>query len=117
MLKTKDLAISIEGKDREERNQLLERCAATTLNSKLIGGEKEFFSKMVVDAVSMLDEDVRLSMIGVKKVSHRPVATTCERRCREHHLLVAHLQLLWGTVIAAAGGWALRIVAVIRSLV
>ncbi|GAQ83223.1 TCP-1/cpn60 chaperonin family protein [Klebsormidium nitens] len=68
VLKTKELAISIEGKDREDRNQLLQKCAATTLNSKLIGGEKEFFSKMVVDAVSMLDEDVRLSMIGVKKV-------------------------------------------------
>lgn len=77
VLKTKELAISIEGKDREERNQLLEKCAATTLNSKLIGGEKEFFSKMVVDAVSMLDEDVRLSMIGVKKVSRRLTRGRC----------------------------------------
>lgn len=47
---------------------LLERCAATALNSKLIAGQKEFFSKMVVDAVMMLDELLPLKMIGVKKV-------------------------------------------------
>lgn len=30
--------------------------------------QKDFFSKMVVDAVSMLDELLPLNMIGVKKV-------------------------------------------------
>lgn len=47
---------------------MLEKCAATALNSKLIAVQKEFFSKMVVDAVMMLDELLPLKMIGMKKV-------------------------------------------------
>lgn len=46
----------------------MEKCAATALNSKLIAGQKEFFSKMVVDAVMSLDELLSLKMIGIKKV-------------------------------------------------
>jgi hypothetical protein len=38
-------AISIEGKDAEEKRSLLQKCAETTLNSKLVGGEKAFFAK------------------------------------------------------------------------
>jgi T-complex protein 1 subunit eta len=37
------------------------------MNSKLISGEKEFFSKMVVDAVLHLDEELSLDMVGIKK--------------------------------------------------
>lgn len=66
--KIKELATSIERKSLDEKKSLLERCAATTLSSKLIGGEKEFFAKMVVDAVTSLGEDDRLNMIGIKKV-------------------------------------------------
>ncbi|KAI5054763.1 hypothetical protein GOP47_0029908 [Adiantum capillus-veneris] len=66
--KIKELAISIERKSLDEKKGLLEKCAATTLSSKLIGGEKEFFAKMVVDAVTALGEDDRLNMIGIKKV-------------------------------------------------
>lgn len=66
--KIKELAISIERKSLDEKKSLLEKCAATTLSSKLIGGEKEFFAKMVVDAVTALGEDDRLNMIGIKKV-------------------------------------------------
>lgn len=51
-----------------EQRKLLEKCAATALNSKLIAGQKDFFSKIVVDAVMMLDELLPLKMIGVKKV-------------------------------------------------
>jgi len=51
-----------------EQRLMLERCAATALNSKLIAGQKEFFSKMVVDAVMSLDELMSLKMIGIKKV-------------------------------------------------
>ncbi|KAA0054206.1 chaperonin family protein [Cucumis melo var. makuwa] len=47
--KVKELAISIEGKSSEEKKSLLAKCAATTLSSKLIGGEKDFFASMVVD--------------------------------------------------------------------
>ncbi|KAL2612882.1 hypothetical protein R1flu_024574 [Riccia fluitans] len=66
--KIRELAISIEGKSIEEKKSLLEKCAATTLSSKLVGGEKEFFSKMVVDAVTQLGEESRLNMLGIKKV-------------------------------------------------
>ena len=47
---------------------MLIKCAATALSSKLIARQKDFFSKMVVDAVSLLDEMLPLNMIGVKKV-------------------------------------------------
>jgi T-complex protein 1 subunit eta len=67
--KVKDLAVSIEGKSMTEKKSLLEKCAATTLSSKLVGGEKEFFAKMVVDAVTSLGADNRLNMIGIKKVT------------------------------------------------
>ena len=67
--KVKDMAISIEGKDEQDKLELLRRCASTTLNSKLVAGEKEFFSKMVVDAIHALDpETLDPRLIGVKKV-------------------------------------------------
>jgi len=66
--KVKELAVSIEGKSLEEKKSLLAKCAATTLSSKLIGGEKEFFANMVVDGVLAVGTDDRLNMIGIKKV-------------------------------------------------
>ncbi|KAG4962085.1 hypothetical protein JHK86_038953 [Glycine max] len=66
--KIKDLAVSIEGKSLEEKKSLLAKCASTTLSSKLIGGEKEFFAPMVVDAVISIGNEDRLNMIGIKKV-------------------------------------------------
>ena len=51
-----------------EMRVLLERCAATALSSKLVAAHKEFFSRMVVDAVMLLDDLLPLSMIGMKKV-------------------------------------------------
>jgi T-complex protein 1 subunit eta len=48
---------------------LLERVATTSMNSKLIHGQKEFFTKMVVDAVLSLDEELNEKMIGMKKVA------------------------------------------------
>ena len=70
LAKIKELSVSIERKSLDEKKSLLEKCAATTLSSKLIGGEKEFFAKMVVDAVTSLGEDDRLNMIGIKKVAY-----------------------------------------------
>lgn len=52
----------------EEKRSLLEKCAMTTLSSKLVAQQKEFFAKIVVDAVMQLDELLPLNMIGVKKV-------------------------------------------------
>ncbi|KAF9618513.1 hypothetical protein IFM89_001914 [Coptis chinensis] len=63
----KELAVSIEGKSMEEKKSLFAKCAATTLSSKLIGGEKEFFASMVVDSVISIGNDDRLNMIGIKK--------------------------------------------------
>jgi T-complex protein 1 subunit eta len=55
--------------DEAELRQLLEKCAATAMGSKLINQQKDFFSKMVVEAVLMLDDLLPLNMIGIKKVS------------------------------------------------
>lgn len=65
---------------REQRSLLL-KCAATALSSKLIAHQKDFFSKMVVDAVSLLDDLLPLNMIGVKKVQggSLEVRKTCAR--------------------------------------
>lgn len=68
-----------------EQRALLEKCAQTTLSSKLIARQREFFAKMVVDTVLMLDELLPLNMyvekmnlfnermsffrIGIKKVT------------------------------------------------
>ena len=51
-----------------EQKELLMKCASTALSSKLVAHQKDFFSKMVVDAVTLLDELLPLNMIGIKKV-------------------------------------------------
>ncbi|KAG8134161.1 hypothetical protein E2320_007308 [Naja naja] len=53
----------------KELRGLLEKCASTALSSKLISHQKDFFAKMVVDAVMMLDELLQIKMIGIKKDS------------------------------------------------
>lgn len=63
-----ELAVKINKDNPEEYRSLLEKCAATSMSSKLIHQQKEFFSKMVVDAVMMLDDLLPLNMIGIKKV-------------------------------------------------
>ncbi|KAL4231273.1 chaperonin-containing T-complex eta subunit Cct7 [Mactra antiquata] len=67
--KVKELSVKIKKGNPEEQKQLLLKCAATSLSSKLVAHQKEFFSKMVVDAVLMLDELLPLNMIGVKKIT------------------------------------------------
>jgi len=63
-----ELAVKINKENPEEYKQLLEKCAATSMSSKLIHQQKDYFSKMVVSAVMMLDDLLPLNMIGIKKV-------------------------------------------------
>uniref|UniRef100_A0A6S8GTD6 T-complex protein 1 subunit eta n=1 Tax=Dunaliella tertiolecta TaxID=3047 RepID=A0A6S8GTD6_DUNTE len=68
--KVRELSVSLEGKADEEKKALLKKCAMTTLNSKLVSGEKEFFAQVCVDSVSKLDpQTLDLKMIGIKKVT------------------------------------------------
>ncbi|KAJ3396291.1 T-complex protein 1 subunit eta [Lobulomyces angularis] len=65
----KEIAVSVERKNESEFRDLLEKCAATAMSSKLIHSHKDFFKKMVVDAVLHLDqESLNEKLIGVKKV-------------------------------------------------
>ncbi|KAJ1948612.1 T-complex protein 1 subunit eta, partial [Linderina pennispora] len=65
----KQLAVSVDRSDKQKFRELLEKCAATSMNSKLIGSQQEFFKTMVVDAVLRLDQDeLNEEMIGIKKV-------------------------------------------------
>ena len=66
--KIQDLSKKVNSDDKEKQRELLEKCAATALSSKLVARQKNFFSKMVVDAVTSLDELLPLNMIGMKKV-------------------------------------------------
>merc|ERR1719411_2379735 len=50
--------------------QVLERCAETALQSKLISNNRAFFGKMAVDAVLQLDDkELDLNLIGIEKVA------------------------------------------------
>jgi len=53
----KEISYKIADKPEAEKRDLLMKCAATSLNSKIIARQKEFFAKMVVDAVMHLGED------------------------------------------------------------
>lgn len=68
LAKVKEMSVKINSKNAPEQRELLEKCAATALSSKLVASCKDFFSKMVVDAVLLLDELLPLNMIGIKKV-------------------------------------------------
>jgi T-complex protein 1 subunit eta len=55
--------------NRRKLRELLEKCAATAMSSKLIHSHEEFFVKMVVDAVLTLDQDdLDEKLIGIKKI-------------------------------------------------
>lgn len=67
--KINQMAVRIEKSNVDEHRGLLIKCASTAMSSKLIHQQKEFFSKMVVDAVLSLDVLLPLNMIGIKKVT------------------------------------------------
>ncbi|KAI9298177.1 T-complex protein 1 subunit eta [Neoconidiobolus thromboides FSU 785] len=68
--KVKELSVSISRKENEEEfRELLSKCASTAMSSKLIYSQKDFFTKMVVDAVLGLDQQtLNEKLIGIKKV-------------------------------------------------
>jgi len=68
LAKIEEISVKIAKDDPAELRSLLEKCAATSLCSKLLAQQKGFFSKLVVDAVLMLDELLPLNMIGMKAV-------------------------------------------------
>lgn len=70
MERINEMAVPIKHDNAEELISLLRKCASTSMNSKLIQSHQEFFSRMVVEAVMMLDsETLDEKMIGIKKVS------------------------------------------------
>lgn len=66
-LKTiEEICVRQEG---DQFRMLLEKCAGTALNSKLIARQKHVFAPMVVDAVTSLDTNMTdIRMVGIKKV-------------------------------------------------
>nr|CAG4648573.1 EOG090X03U0 [Polyphemus pediculus] len=62
------IAVKTHKDDTKLHRESLEKCAATAMSSKLINQQKDFFSKMVVDAVMLLDDLLPLNMIGIKKI-------------------------------------------------
>lgn len=64
-----EVSVKIGDKTDEEKRDLLEKCAQTSLNSKIISKQKEFFGKMVVDAVQAISGDLNKDDIGIKRVT------------------------------------------------
>ena len=67
--KLEECAIKINDKSEEEKRNLLLKCAETSLNSKLIANNKEFFSKMIVEAVEKLEGFKDKDLIGIKHIT------------------------------------------------
>lgn len=62
------LAVHVEQKNEQALREMLHKCATTALNSKLISTYKDYFGKMVVDAVMHLDDNLDINLIGINKV-------------------------------------------------
>lgn len=60
-----------------ELREMLIKCAATTLSSKLLSQDRHHFAEIAVDAVSFLDEKLPIDMIGIKKVSGGSLSDSC----------------------------------------
>jgi len=67
--KIQEIQVTVKRDDPKEQRELLKKCASTSMCSKLIAYNKDFFSDMVVDAVMCLDTLLPLNMIGIKKVT------------------------------------------------
>lgn len=70
LAKIRAMSVEIDRESPEKLRDLLEKCAATAMNSKLISSQQAFFKRMVVDAVLHLDQaDLNERLIGMKKVA------------------------------------------------
>ena len=67
--KLEECAVKINDKSEEEKRNLLLKCAETSLNSKLIANNKEFFRKMIVEAVEKLEGFKDKDLIGIKHIT------------------------------------------------
>ena len=67
--KVEEIAISLPTSSNKDLRDILEKCASTSMNSKLISVQKDFFKKMVVDAVLTIESSLNEKMIGIKKIS------------------------------------------------
>jgi len=67
--KIKEIQVTVQKEYPVEQRILLKKCASTSMCSKLIAYNKDFFSDMVVDAVMCLDRLMPLNMIGIKKIT------------------------------------------------
>lgn len=68
--KLQEISITISNTSEKEKREILLNCAKTSLTSKLVSGEKDFFAEIVVDAVSKLDPELLdKKLIGIKKVT------------------------------------------------
>lgn len=68
--KLKELTIYFKEKTKEEKRDMLKKCAGTALNSKLLSAYREHFSELVVKAVEHLDTDLLdRDLIGIKQVT------------------------------------------------
>jgi len=67
--KIREIQVNTKKDVSKEQREMLEKCASTALNSKLIASYKDLFAPMVVDAVMSLDDLLPLNMIGIKKIS------------------------------------------------
>eukprot|EP00696_Hemimastix_kukwesjijk_P012503 gnl/Hemi2/25735_TR8643_c0_g1_i1.p1 gnl/Hemi2/25735_TR8643_c0_g1~~gnl/Hemi2/25735_TR8643_c0_g1_i1.p1 ORF type:complete len:605 (+),score=238.54 gnl/Hemi2/25735_TR8643_c0_g1_i1:95-1816(+) len=63
-----EICVRVASDNIAEKKRLLQRCAATALQSKLIAQQREFFANMIVDAVAHLDSDLNIDLIGIKKI-------------------------------------------------
>merc|ERR1711907_293117 len=69
LAKLEEIQTTLDFEDLAVKRETLEKCAQTTLSSKLIGGSHgAFFAKMVVQACLHLEESLDLKNIGIKQV-------------------------------------------------
>ena len=64
----RQIQVSVADADNATQRDMLLKCAATSLNSKLISTQKHFFAEMTVRAVELLGADLSLNDIGIKQV-------------------------------------------------